>query len=137
MAQIQKSVATLRIFGDSLAPNEITNLLGCTPTFATTKGEVIRHPSGRERISQRGSWMLEAPNCEPENLDQQASWLLSALTEDSDTWLYLNKIFKVDLFCGLFMGSSNEGFSLSPTTLLALGHRGIEIDFDVYDPSTP
>lgn len=137
MAQIQKSVATLRIFGDSLVPDEITNLLGCAPTVATTKGEIIRHPSGRERISRHGSWRLEALNCEPENLDHQVSWLLCQLTEDSDTWLFLNKTFKVDLFCGLFMGSSNEGFSLSPTSLLALGSRGIEIGFDVYDSSTP
>lgn len=137
MAQIQKSAATLRIFGDSLAPDELTKLLGCAPTVATTKGEVIHHPSGRKQISRHGSWRLEAQSCEPENLDQQISWLLGQLTENPDTWLHINKTFKVDLFCGLFMGCSNEGFSISPATLLALGSRGIEIGFDIYDPSTP
>lgn len=135
MAHIQKSVATLRIFGDTLLPEVITGLLGSEPTVATIKGQIIRHPSGREQVHRQGSWRLEAPPCEPENLDQQVSWLLSKLTSDLEVWAGLNKQFKVDLFCGLFMGGSNEGFSLSSSTMLALGSRGIEIGFDVYDAS--
>lgn len=134
MAHIQKSVASLRIFGDSLVPSEITRLLGCEPTESTQKGEAIQSHSG-ERIAKHGSWRLHAPPCEPENLDHQVSWLLSRLSNDLEVWRSLGKEFKIDLFTGLFMGSSNEGFSLSPATMLALGNRGIEIGFDVYDPS--
>jgi len=42
--------------------------------------------------------------------------------------------FEVDIFCGLFMGSSNEGLSLSPRTLSALGQCGIELGLDIYGP---
>ncbi len=31
------------------------------------------------------------------------------------------------------MGSSNDGVSLSPRVLLALGERGIELGLDIYD----
>ncbi len=31
------------------------------------------------------------------------------------------------------MGSSNDGVSLSPRVLLALGQRGIELGLDIYD----
>lgn len=31
------------------------------------------------------------------------------------------------------MGSSNDGVSLSPRALLALGQRGIELALDIYD----
>lgn len=31
------------------------------------------------------------------------------------------------------MGSSNDGVSLSPRTLLALGERGIELGLDIYE----
>ncbi|HEX6590555.1 MAG TPA: DUF4279 domain-containing protein [Moraxellaceae bacterium] len=135
MAQIERSAATLRIFGDSPIPDEISKLLGCLPSAATKKGEVIQHPSGREHIAKHGSWRLQSPDCKPENLDHQVSWLLGKLTDNLDTWCALNREFRVDLFCGLFMSSSNDGLSLSPATLVALGSRRIEIGFDIYDPS--
>jgi len=40
----------------------------------------------------------------------------------------------MDLFCGLFMKESSEGFSISPATLAMLGERGIELQFDIYAP---
>ena len=134
MAHLQKSIATLRVFGDSLIPNEVTRLLGGEATEATKKGELIRRPSG-DFIAKHGSWRLKAPECEPENLDHQVSWLLGQLTDNLEVWQVLGKEFKIDLFCGLFMGSSNEGFSLAAATMVALGARGIEIGFDLYDPS--
>lgn len=133
MAQIHKSAATLRIFGDSLIPDEITRLLGSKPTKATQKGEIILYDSGREQIARHGSWRLEISDCVPENLDHQISWILSQLTDDLEIWNNLHKKFRIDLFCGLFMNSSNEGFSLSSETILALGSRGIAIGFDIYD----
>jgi len=130
MACIQKSETTLRIFGDDLIPSEVSKMLGCEPTKATQKGEV----SG-DHIRKYGSWRLCAPPCEPENIDHQVSSLLDMLTDNPEVWRHLGKEFKVDLFCGLFMGSSNEGFSLSPATMLALANRGVEIGFDIYGSS--
>jgi hypothetical protein len=37
------------------------------------------------------------------------------------------------VFCGIFMAGGNDGLSLSANALLALGQRGIELDFDIYD----
>jgi hypothetical protein len=34
------------------------------------------------------------------------------------------------------MGGSNEGASISPKTLTALGERGIELAVDIYGPDT-
>jgi len=40
--------------------------------------------------------------------------------------------FRVDVFCGLWLIEGNEGISLDPSTLKALGERGILLDLDIY-----
>lgn len=135
MGQIHHSAATLRIFGDDLRPDEISQMLKCQPTKAELKGEVIRYSSGRERTVKRGNWRLIAQRAEPENLDGQIQWLLSQVSGDLNVWKSLTQIYDVDLFCGLFMQSSNDGLSLSPETMLMLGRRGIELGLDIYDAS--
>jgi Domain of unknown function (DUF4279) len=135
MGQIHHSAATLRIFSDDLRPDEISQMLKCEPTKAELKGDVIHYPSGRERTVKRGNWRLVAKNAEPEDLDGQIRWLMSQVSDDLNVWKSLTHACDVDLFCGLFMQSSNDGFSLSSETMLMLGQRGIELGLDIYDAS--
>jgi len=136
MAHLERSVAALRIMGDDLIPDEITRMLGCAPTFGQIKGEKL---TGRKastcRIAKSGMWCLNSVDREPENLDGQIEEILSKLSTSEDIWNGISNRFKVDLFCGLFLGSSNEGLSISPKSLAALGLRGIELDLDIYGSS--
>jgi hypothetical protein len=126
---------TLRITGDALVPDEITRLLGCAPTHTRRKGDVIRSKvTGRERIAPTGTWQLEAEARDPADLDRRVNEVLDRMTEDPEVWARLSQAFRIDLFCGLFMERSNEGMALSPSTLAALGGRGIELSLDVYGP---
>ena len=126
---------TLRIIGDALLPDEITRLLGCAPTRARRKGDVIRGKvTGRERIAPTGTWQLEAEARDPADLDRQVNEVLHRVTKDPEVWARLSRAFRLDLFCGLFMERSNEGMALAPSTLAALGGRGIELSLDVYGP---
>lgn len=118
-----------------MVPEEITQLLGCAPTRAEAKGQVIRGSSGRERIARTGGWHLNAPDSEPENLDRQVAWLLGRLTTDVSVWRSLSQRYRVDLFCGLFMHTGDEGLTLSPATLSALGQRSIELGLCLYPPT--
>jgi hypothetical protein len=135
MGKVHHSTTTLRIFGDDLQPDEITRLLKCQPSKAELKGQVIKYPSGRKRTVKHGNWRLVADDAEPGNIDAQIRWILSQTSNDLDIWKRLVQTYDIDMFCGVFMDSSNDGFSLSPETLLMLGERGIEIDFDIYDAS--
>jgi hypothetical protein len=128
-----KSKATLRVIGDDLVPDEVTRLLGCGPTRGYPKGAVIDGKSGRERISHTGSWHLEAAVRDPEDLDGQITEILDRLNPHPDIWASLSGKFRVDLFCGLFMARRNEGISLSPAVLAALGSRCIELSLDVHE----
>ncbi|MGX9782670.1 DUF4279 domain-containing protein [Janthinobacterium lividum] len=134
MGLIRESAAGLRIFGDELQPAEISRMLKCEPTQARVKGEVIKYPSGRERKITCGSWLLTAKRTEPEDLDGQIKWLLAKMTNDLMVWQALTSSYDVDMFCGAFMQSTNDGLSISPETMFALGSRGIEFDLDIYGP---
>lgn len=115
MAQIQRSLATLRIMGNNLDPTEITRLLGCAPDAAQTRGEEIAARSGGSvRIARKAMWRLSATDGEPEDLDAQIRELLSKLTDDLTVWASIAERHRVDLFCGLFMREGNEGLSITP-----------------------
>ncbi len=79
-------------------------------------------------------WALAATPREPEDIDGQIAEILGQLSDDPEVWRTIGQRYEVDLFCGLFMKSGNEGFSLSPGSMRALGLRQIEIGFDLYGP---
>ena len=135
MAHLYRSVAALRVAGDTLIPSEITSSLGAEPSIAQTKGDQIVGPkTGTIRIAKSGMWQLQATTRQPEDLDGQVQELLDQLTTDLAIWADLARRFNIDLFCGLFMEVTDEGVSLSPHTLVALGKRGIELGLCIYAP---
>ena len=136
MGPVHSSKATLRIIGDDVVPAEITRLLGSPPTLARAKGEIwVGAKTGKEHTAHTGQWHLRASDREPEDIDGQVQELLAKLTQDLEVWAALAQRFRVDLFCGLFLKSANEGGTLSPSTLSALGNRGIKLSLDIYDGS--
>ncbi|HFK2922640.1 DUF4279 domain-containing protein [Stenotrophomonas beteli] len=133
MTVFDHSLVTLRFFGDDLVPAAITALLGASPTASHHKSQQFTGSQpGTLRIASTGSWRLSAARREPEDLEAQIFEILDQLTGDLAAWQSLAP-FRPNLFCGLFMGSGNDGVSLSPRALLALGQRGIELGLDIYD----
>jgi hypothetical protein len=135
MAEEMTSVATLRIIGDSLVPDEVTRLLGCEPSRAEAKGDVISKKTGRKWIARSGGWRLDAEDRTPDDLEGQILGLLARLNSDLEVWASLADRFRLDVFCGLFMAKRSEALSLSPSTLHALGSRHIELALCLYDPT--
>jgi len=135
MAAVARSVASLRIIGDSVKVAELTQLMGREPSLAYETGESFE-VRGRVLTRKSGMWMIRVPASEPESLDAQIAELLGSVSASVETWQRLSERFRLNVFCGLFMEESNEGFSLEPATLSALAARKITIDFDVYAPST-
>ncbi len=77
-------------------------------------------------------WHLSVPDEMPGDLDKQVAALFSMLTDDLDVWKAVSSRYHGDIFVGLFLSGSNEGLSLLPATLYAIGSRGLELDFDIY-----
>jgi uncharacterized protein DUF4279 len=136
MAHLHRSVATLRICGEDLDPDEITALLGCTPSSSERKGDVFTSKtSGRSRTAKLGAWRLDTSDREPEDLDGQIDEIVSKLTPSIEVWQSIAARYRVDLFCGFFMRETNEGFEISPASLAALGERRIALGLDIYSPT--
>jgi hypothetical protein len=77
-------------------------------------------------------WSLQSASTEPADVDAQIAEILAQLTTDMTVWAELAHRFNVDLFCGWFMKRGNEGVSLAPASLTALGDRHILLDLDLY-----
>ena len=110
---IDEVTVSLRIFGEDLDPTEITNLLGCKPSSARRKGEII--PDKRyHRVAKIGSWHLEGDASSSTTLEEQIRELLNKVTAELAVWKNLASRFKVDIFCGVFFKNFNCKFELSP-----------------------
>ncbi|NII53789.1 DUF4279 domain-containing protein [Luteibacter sp. SG786] len=134
MPSFARSRATLRIAGELLVPDEVSRMLGSEPTDSQQKGgEILGQSTGQVRIARTGMWKLVAQTREPEDLCGQIDEILGKLTNDQDVWADIRRSFSIDLFCGLFMGSGNDGISLPPERLQDLAERGIELALDIYD----
>lgn len=135
MATINRTKVSLRIIGDDLSPEDITDMLGCEPSHSQHKGEIITGKiSGHQREAKFGMWRIEVPEESPGDLNIQISSLLGMLSSDLNRWVELSDNYDIDLFCGFFMKNEMEGIDISPKNLLLLGQRGIELGLDIYGP---
>jgi hypothetical protein len=134
---VDRSKVSLRISGDNLELELITKMLGRKPTHSQKKGEKWKGKSGRELVRPTGLWMLQAPESKAANLDKQVAWIFNRLTAKQSIWRKLTSLYKVDLFCGLFLDAWNRGVEMSPKTLFEIGRRGVSIGFDIYADYPP
>jgi hypothetical protein len=132
MGCLSRTIASLRIFGDDLNPSEISKLIGKEPTRAEKMGDRVKKFNGTYRIARTGGWCIAADDVKPGNLNSQIAAILEGTTDDVEVWLELSERFSVDMFCGLFLESFNEGLEISAQTMILLGSRGILLDLDIY-----
>lgn len=135
MGKLNETVASLRFFGDELDPDVLTRRLGSAPTKGAKKGGVWHTKNGTEKIAKSGLWILNCVARSPGDLDAQVAELFANLSTDLSVWADLSDRYEADLFCGLFLEDTNEGISLQPSTLKAVGERGLILDLNIYSAS--
>lgn len=129
MPGINETRAYLRISGDDLEPDQITAALGSAPSYAFRKGDVYR-----TQVTKTGRWVIDAAPSKPSDLDHQIAGLLVGMTDDLGRWKNVTDRYQAMLYCSTFMVETNEGAEIAPTTLLALGARGISLGLDIFAP---
>jgi len=128
--RVDKTKASLLIFGENLIPEHISELVKCEPTISRRKGESIK--SGQyETVFQEGCWIIEGG---PENVDleDQIICLLNRVTDDLEVWNTMANQYRINISCGLFLYDLNRGFRLSHNLQKMLSDRKLEIQFDIY-----
>jgi hypothetical protein len=124
----------LRIGGDSLKPDAISRLLGCSPTLGYVKGQI--EPSKWKAIVRKtGGWHLDAAEQQPGDVNAHVAELFRRVNNDLSAWATLSGEYKIDLFCVYFMSEAGEGVEASARTLKVLGDRGIKLGLCIYAPT--
>lgn len=132
MGKLRKWAATIGFYGDDLEPDELTDLLGASPTVAVRRGDTWITSLGAEKIARTGSWRITSERCEHEDLDRQIATLLLRLSSDLTVWHDLTSRFRAVAFCGLWLDTYNDGVELSTKTLGLLAERSLLLDLDIY-----
>ena len=127
---IDRSKVSLRIFGDELNPEEITELLKCKPSVSWKKGDTIR---GANK-TRTGRWSLESNLSDETDLEDKVWDILNRISADVEVWNSIKRMNSVDLFCGIFLETGNRGFGISVNLMKELSRLGIDIGFDIYAP---
>ena len=134
MPHLHHSCAALRIGGDSLKPDAISRLLGCSPTLAYVKGQIV--PSkGKAIVRKTGGWHLDAAEQQPGDVNAHVTELFRRVNSDVSAWAVLSGEYEIDLFCVYFMSEADEGVETSAETLKVLGDRGIKLGLRIYAPT--
>jgi hypothetical protein len=133
MPYLHHSCAALRITGDSLRPNAISRLLGCSPTLGHVKGQ-IEPSKGKPIVREAGCWQLDAAGQQPGDLDAHVAELFGRVNSALPAWKTLSGVCKADLFCVYFLSEADEVVQASPETLKVLGDRGIRLGLRIYSP---
>lgn len=130
---IPKLRVSLRIRGDALDPEFLTQQFGITPSRSARKGETLIR-QGRERMQETGVWVyrLEVPPAT--ELGEAIGLLLEVFPEDSTLWGEITSAYTADVFCGMFLEDDHQSTVVGPEILTALGRRGLPISLDCYAP---
>lgn len=134
MPYLHHSCAALRIGGNSLKPDAISRLLGCSPTLAYVKDQ-IEPSKGKAIVRETGGWHLDAIGQQPGDVNAHVAQLFRQVNNDVSVWAALSGEYETDLFCVYFMSEADEGLEVSAETLKVLGDRGIKLELRMYSPA--
>jgi len=120
-------MASLRIYGDDIPFDEISQRLGVRPTSSHRKGEP--HRLGSIHTFENDSWHFEAPLPESEPLERHIEALWLVVKPEVEYLKSLKNRLDVDVFCGYRSNCDHAGFEVSHTVLELF--TALEIPFGV------
>ncbi len=126
--------ATLRIFHESLVPDDINDLLGVSATSSQQRGDPISSKRPEKGERKVGGWFLESEGkVDSKDSRRHIDWLLDQV-EGKGTVLEELRIkgYKIDISCYWDSASGHGGPTVSPAQSKQLADLGIELWFDVY-----
>jgi hypothetical protein len=126
------SRASLRIFGESLDPDESGSALGLTASRTHLKGELLS--PAQKTLRRESGWLLQSPLSKRGNLVEHLTWLLDAIEPKRDVVRQLSSKYRIDLFCGFASVNGQGGFTLDILTLTRLAELGVPLVLDLYPP---
>jgi len=136
--QMLEFLASLRITGKDLDPEEISGLLGLTPTTSHRRGDPHIGKKGRYADYPEGFWALESPVRENKPLKEHLRYLKNQLTGKEQTLADLrSRGYTAEVFIGVFEIGDGDEVGLSRSELNDLAALQVDICFDLYTFNDP
>jgi|GEM_PF-3284143 len=123
---------TLRIWGEQLRPNEITDYLQVNPTKVQTKGK-ITSPGGKTRTVKTGMWALKITNSDSLKIEEALVTLINILQNSKHE---IKKCAGVEgtvitIILGVAEDSNSIEFRVRPDLMRKISDLGVEIAITV------
>lgn len=127
-----KTFVTLRIYSDTIIPEEITNTLQVQPSEFVTKGEVYAINS--KKVREINGWFLTSEGfVDSKDCRRHFDFLADKILPIKNELKALqNKDCEIDISCFWSSENGQSGPTLSPKQLKKLAELELEIWFDVY-----
>ena len=126
--------ATLRVYSDTMSPEEMATALRVTPTSMQRKGD-IRNPNGRRPVTLKLNALFLGSEGLVESLDarRHIDWVLDQLEGRAAELAALIAMgARADLSCFWISASGHGGPTLSPQQCKRIAELGVDCWFDVY-----
>jgi hypothetical protein len=121
--------ARLRVVGDALDPDQVTERLRLTPTRVCRAGDIRQRPRATI-IEKRGWWEVASRISTELPLAEHIDDVLSVVNESSEAIAALAEEFEVWLSCVVYAENVPE-LILSARQVSAVARLGASLDFDV------
>jgi ribosomal protein L19 len=129
--QYRSSVA-LRISSATLKCSNITESLNIQPTRCHEKGDLISKRNPQSPVRQESLWILESDLSKLLPMEEHLDQITDLIEQKVDVLRSIASQSTIDVFCGVFLKTSQGGFLLSPELLRKLNLLSVEIIFDLY-----
>jgi hypothetical protein len=123
---------TLALHGADLNPEEISALLGCSPTRSHRKGEARTGRSASAGPWKAGAWLLTIEGRAPRTANELLAELLQRVPDDEKLWSDLGARYSVSVGFGLFLDGWNRGLDLEQASIQRLARMKVSLGFDIY-----
>lgn len=123
---------TLRIFSESMHPDEISAVLGIPPTRVIAKGPHTGRVSGLTHVTRIHAWLLTVSGGE-DDIEAQLTRTLDLIESRHQEIQQLQQCCRLDVFIGSFLDESGQGsIGLSSAVMGRFSRAGVDVVFDVY-----
>ena len=123
----------LRITGQNLNLEEITEKLSHKPSFTYRKGDsyIPKYADKKPIMYKEDCWLLEVEKDVTQTLDDTIIKFVSNFTDKTGYLQELSGEYDVTLWVSAYPDEEQSNIHLSPDTLKVIADMGISVDFNI------
>ena len=125
---------SLKIRGDALDPEFLTQQFGVAPSSSARKGDAV-HGDGEESVERTGAWDYRLDVPPSTELGAAIGLLLEVFPEDSTLWGEITSAYTAEVWCGVFLEDASQRTVVDPEILGALARRGLPLRLELHAPA--